>query len=221
MENNKILVVNDYGSYGRAIEGLGDIVTRKSVFFNNPQEFCLVMFTGGEDVDPSFYNETSPEGFCGSNKRRDIEEKEVFDFALEHGIRMTGICRGAQFINVMSGGRMMHHIKGHGGYHGLASNRTEKIIEVTSTHHQMIIPPVGGIITAWSEDKRSDIYIGDKDEPVDYIGPEVEGVLIPSTKCCGVQYHPEYMPKDSDGYKFYYRMMYDFLNIDIGSDHQG
>lgn len=211
----KILVVGGSMTYGNAVVGLGEIVSDERDLYNSPEDYSLVMFTGGEDVDPSLYGDTSPKGMCYSNILRDKFEEEVFNFALKNRIKMTGICRGSQFINVMSGGRMMHHIQGHGVNHGLMSFRDEKIISVTSTHHQMIRPPENGIIIAWSDVRRSDIYIGDGDEPIDYSGPEVEGVLIPNTLCCGVQFHPEYMPKDSDGYKFYHQMMYDFINNDI------
>lgn len=199
---SKILVVNGM-SYGKAVEGLGDITGDVQSFMENPDEFSLVMFTGGEDITPSWYGHTSPKGNCHYNEHRDEMEKVIFDHALEAGVRMTGICRGVQFLNVMAGGTMIHHVTSHGGTnHGMATANGD-IVRVNSLHHQMVLPPEDAVLIGWSEDRRSDIYIGDGDERI--VGPdrEAEAVVFPKIGAAGVQYHPEMMSPDSDGYKWY------------------
>ena len=214
MKQGKILVVDGL-NYGNAVEGLGEVVTDEADFYANPEQYRLVLFTGGADVSPSLYNDVSPEGRCFTNAGRDAHEQKIFDYALKHSIKMTGICRGSQLINVLSGGRMMHHIDGHGAMNGhtMSSYKNDAVVTVTSTHHQMsVIGPKGHLI-AWSTDKRSDVYIGREDRHEDYTGPEVESFVYPETLCFGVQYHPEYMPKDSGGYKWYWQAVSDFLEL--------
>ena len=73
---DKILVLNG-NSYGAALEGLGVLSFDKKEFMSKPDDFKLVQFTGGEDVSPSFYGDTSPKGLCHNSMHRDIEEKET------------------------------------------------------------------------------------------------------------------------------------------------
>jgi len=201
--------------YSRALEGLGVMVSDEKDFFRNPKEYVLVLFTGGADVSPHLYGETSPKGLCYTNPSRDMFEMPIFEHALKNNIKMTGICRGSQFANVMSGGRMMHDITNHaGGLHEVEMLNGD-VITTNSTHHQMIIPPIDGYVLGWSKTALSRHYIGDKDEAVEWNRPETEIVFVPRTKFCGVQWHPESMSKDSDGYIYYHRLINDLISMDI------
>jgi len=214
MKANNILVVNG-STYAKPIEDFGNVTEDLMHLVKEPETFKLVMFTGGEDVDPSFYDETSPKGFCRSNILRDRKERMIFRRALRQGVKMTGICRGAQFLNVMCGGKMMHHIEGHAtwGTHELGCSANDEIIQVNSLHHQMIIPSPKAYIIAWASKRLSHIYLGDKDMPTRWPGPEVEGIYVPGAKVCAVQWHPEMMPKKSEGFIFYNQMVGDFLDM--------
>lgn len=56
------------------------------------EEADIVLFTGGEDVDPSLYNcEKHPT--TGSNLQRDLREKEIFEKVRPDQL-CVGICRG-------------------------------------------------------------------------------------------------------------------------------
>jgi putative glutamine amidotransferase len=215
MKADNILVV--YGAeYGRAVDNLGNTTTDLTKFVREPETFKLVLFTGGSDVDPSLYDETSPHGFCSSNRKRDIRERIIFRRALNAGIKMTGICRGCQFLNVMAGGKLIHHLDNHAiwGAHYVICSKDNRVIKVNSMHHQMVIPPPDGYIIAWCPEKRSHRYYGDKDLLVKWPGPEIEGVYFPKIQACAVQWHPELMNKHSDGFIFYNEMVRDFLNMD-------
>lgn len=198
----KILILNGF-SYGKAVEGLGEITSDVKDFMENTKDYSLVMFTGGEDVTPSWYGHTSPKHVCHYNEHRDEMEKVVFDKALEHGVRMTGICRGVQFLNVMAGGTMIHHVTSHGGTDHIMKTANGDLLRVNSLHHQMVVPPEDATIIGWSENHRSDIYLGDGDERIEAPEKEVEAVIFPNINAAGVQYHPEMMPPHSEGYQWY------------------
>lgn len=208
----KILVVNG-PSYGKAVIGLGELSGEIDRFMLAPKDFTMVMFTGGADVSPHLYGDTSPKNFCQTNPIRDTAEIRIFNRALENGILCTGICRGVQFINVMSGGRMIHHLEGHAGSLHSAITTTAGIIRVNSFHHQMILPPDSAIVTATSSSRMSHLYIGENDAEVEYKGPEVEAAVFPETKCFGVQWHPEMMQPNTDGFGYYYDMVSDALDM--------
>ncbi len=211
MQNKKILIVNGYG-YEKALSNLGDYVHNIEDFIKNPNTYKLILFSGGADVSPKLYGHTSPKGFCGCDHRRDVEEKEVFDLALDFNIPMVGICRGSQFLNVMCGGTLVHHLDNHGVTHSMRTNFGE-LISVTSTHHQMSIPSNEGHILAWSDDKRSDVYYGDEDVLSNYNGPEVEAIYYPGPKVFAVQYHPEYMRTDSRGFDWFRTGALDLMTL--------
>jgi len=204
--SDKVLVVQG-ASYYRAIDGLGEFTARVSEFMDNPDDFKLVMFTGGADVDPKFYGDTSPSNLCYTNPERDIFEIAIYKKALRHDILMTGICRGLQFLNVMAGGKMMHHIIGHeSSIHDMVTHYG-KLIPVNSLHHQMILPPDGTVIVGQAAPPLSTKYYGRHDQKLDWKGPEYEAAIFPGTKAFGVQYHPEMMDASTRGYNYYYQMV--------------
>src|SRR5690242_167619 len=72
----------------------------------------IILFTGGEDVNPELYGEVALHT-THFNRLRDQKEKLIFDAALEREIPMVGICRGGQALNVFNGGKMWQHVNNH------------------------------------------------------------------------------------------------------------
>jgi len=216
----RILIVNDHAdvgfNYGPLLRSFGEITHDIAAFLLNPYHFKLIQFTGGADVSPCLYGDTSPEGVCMVDAERDEIEKKIFLKAQRTGIKMAGICRGMQFLNVMSGGKMMHHITNHAGpKHLVCTSHKDSAgpFEVNSYHHQMCIPASDAFILAWSHEKRSDIYIGDRDEEMKWYGPEVEAIYVPGDRLVGVQWHPEAMPVGAKGRSFYISLVGDYLEM--------
>ncbi len=78
-----------------------------------------VVLSGGPDVDPSRYG-TPPHPLTGAPRpERDAAEVAVLQRALERGIPVLGVCRGAQLLNVALGGTLVQHVPdavGHSGH---------------------------------------------------------------------------------------------------------
>ena len=213
----KILVVDGYGSYCDLMASFGDVTTNTHDFLSNPDKYALVLFTGGEDICPAFYGHSSPLNMCRYNIARDLEEEKIFLKALEYNIPMTGICRGSQLLNVMCGGVMMHHIKGHGGSDHTIETSTGHNFKVTSTHHQMCVPTPDAFILGWSDKRLSDCYFGDNDLLMPYDGQEVEAIYYSEKKVFAVQYHPEFMSRESDGSKWFKKGVLDLITLTEGA----
>ena len=210
-----MIVIVGNKNYGDPIRHLDKLVSGVKFLSKHPEQVALVMFTGGEDVHPSFYSGMDIHNMCMTNIKRDVFEQEVFKFCLKHNIKMTGICRGIQFLNVMAGGFMYQHIKNHIGTHNAYFPYDNNIRKVTSTHHQLVSLPSGSIPVAWSHPRRSDIYIGpygDKEEPPKH---EIEAAIFPNINAMGVQYHPEMLRKNDPCKIHYGHMISDFVKMEM------
>ena len=73
----------------------------------------VVFFEGGTDVNPALYNSAKIPASDTPDVVRDAFEQRVFEHAYSCGSAMVGICRGAQFLNVMCGGEMYQDVSKH------------------------------------------------------------------------------------------------------------
>lgn len=172
---------------------------------NDIEEADLVQFVGGADVDPSLYNHhthstTSP------NYDRDDKERAIYTMALDRGIPMAGICRGGQFLNVMNGGTMWQDVDNHDtGMHPAKIVGSQVMINVTSTHHQMMQlnwnKSVDVKLLLVSNVSRKKIAMSSKEFGVypvttqrtpDSAATDVEAAYYPYTRSLCFQPHPEY-----------------------------
>lgn len=162
-------------------------------------EADIVLFTGGADVDPEFYNEKRhPKSFTDSS--RDFYEKVMFGKAIMLKKNILGICRGSQFLTVMCGGSLIQDVDNHaiGGTHAIKFN-TKEVMNITSTHHQMMNPFVLDKdkyeLIAYSHPTRGTYHENGYEKNV--IMPyEPEIVYYPEQRALAIQGHPEYMDKE-------------------------
>ncbi len=71
-----------------------------------------IIFTGGSDIDPCYFNETPVSGLGTVNPLRDQHEIELCRRILNQTkIPVLGICKGLQLINVVAGGTLYQDLK--------------------------------------------------------------------------------------------------------------
>lgn len=172
----------------------GSCVFNESVLWK--KNFCrsvaLVIFTGGTDINPAIYGENRGKFTGQSDTFRDNLEMRIFRRAKSLGIPMVGICRGAQLLCALSGGRLAQHINGHLRNH-LIKTHDGRILNVTSAHHQMQIPSKNAKILAFAAPKLSNFYLDGYNEEMQDIPGDVEVVYYPESKSIGIQSHPEWL----------------------------
>lgn len=154
----------------------------------------IIQFTGGSDVSPSLYGEkTHPRTYF--HTERDELESAIFLYGLKHKIPMVGICRGGQFLNVMSGGKLYQHVEKHTSVHDMLDLKTGEVISATSTHHQMFRPSEDAVRIAVAYLGGSKEYM-DGDTIVHLNGnkedPDWEVVFYEKTRSLCFQPHPEW-----------------------------
>ncbi len=153
---------------------------------------------GGADVDPATYGAAPHPATEGTRPERDLHESRLLRGALERRLPVLAICRGAQMLAAVLGGRLHQHLPevvGHEGHRpergvfGTSRVTTEPGSLVARTlgpattvpchHHQGLAEVVDPLrATAWAEDGLVEAV-------------EMEGAWV-----LGVQWHPEENPDD-------------------------
>lgn len=168
----------------------------------------LVVFTGGVDVDPQLYGEERHYSTSISVKR-DNDDIEAYLTCYNLGIPMLGVCRGAQFLHVMQGGKLFQDVDNHNGPHSMYDVRGHKMIEkISSVHHQMVIPDVRlGIEILGTSGGQSKVRKRNPRETETGHATDTEAFFYRDVCVIGVQGHPEYA-----GYNYFTKWTLDVIN---------
>lgn len=160
---------------------------------------AALIIWGGADINPAYYKHpmhstTYPGG------ARDRVEWTLMQRAIEKGITIIGVCRGAQMGCAAAGGFLIQDVAGHGGMHEVTTY-DGRHLQVNSIHHQMMVPDKAvHQLVAWSTHHRSIRggvpyygYMDDKQfvPPEDWKEPEY--VWFPEQRIHAIQWHPEMM----------------------------
>ena len=191
-----------YLKWIQRIEGLNISIVK------NPVIADLMVLAGGEDISPDFYGEEQLSSTYVS-KNRDISEAADIAIALEKQIPMLGICRGAQLLCAVAGGKVvqdMRHPSKHTMYAAIPGSSNYTVLNTNSLHHQMAYPynlsKDHYRVLAKAHIFKSDdiIKIGQssiiKFEEIIKSG-EPEIVWYKKIKALGIQGHPEMLENDN------------------------
>ena len=158
----------------------------------------VLIFTGGADINPNLYKE-QPHPYTSWNSRRDVVEVDAY-FDSSPDVLKIGICRGAQLLNVLNGGKLFQHVEGHaGGSHPIKILDSRFKInvpfnKVISVHHQMMRPTDDAVFIASSGTHVSKYRQshGYEEVPHEYTHEDTEVVWYPKTRSFCFQSHPEF-----------------------------
>lgn len=172
-----------------------DVIVHKVKDVVDPKTIDLVLFTGGEDVNPVNYSENIGK-YTSINKSRDDKEIDTFYKFNNHSF-MLGVCRGSQLLTVLSGGKLIQHVNGHTRDHSMILKNKMKY-NITSSHHQMLYPfdmsKKSYELIAYSEYFQSNTYLNGNNEETelskDFLEPEI--VYYNKTNSLCIQGHPEW-----------------------------
>lgn len=174
---------------------------------------ALVLW-GGEDISPWFYDEkpvyTSAPQFPS---KRDASEAAICKVAAEVGIPVLAICRGAQFLCCLNGGKLWQDVNNHGGNHRLHVYGEDRTFTTTSTHHQMMRPASHHKLLGFAD--LSTIKLSEHESLAGQDpNHDAEIVLIPNVGLC-VQGHPEYMPKHHEFPQLVIKLFHQHFGIQL------
>ena len=161
----------------------------------------IVVFTGGEDINPALYGERPIPGTYYTD--RDLSDLEVVDEAYGLNKFMVGICRGAQLLNVVpNGGKLWQDVDGHGSaIHQSFDCLGGNWVPLNSVHHQMMRLTEDARLLTWAQastirQAEKSRWTRDKAHRVDGLIPErdkdVEACYYDKTRSLCTQFHPEF-----------------------------
>lgn len=169
---------------------------------------------GGADISPCIYGQKAAK-WCGAGDEmsmRDAVEVAVVAEAIKQGVPIIGVCRGAQLVCAMAGGKLVQHVNHHSGDHLITTKDGMKLV-TNSYHHQMMYPfDVKHDLIAWTTDNRATIYMGETgemDEMNDKVEPEV--VYFPEIKALGIQGHPEFLDPEDEFVMYSNQLVREYL----------
>ena len=135
-----------------------------------------VVFSGGPDLDPSYYGETFWNETVQVDTLRDISDLMLMRAALASRKPVMAICRGEQLMNVVLGGTLVQDIPTQvdtmiqhsgGTRHRIGVEKGsvlyqlfgEDSLTVNSSHHQAVKDPAPGVrVTAHADDGIIEAY---------------------------------------------------------------
>lgn len=162
---------------------------------DSPDKADFVIFGGGPDVNPIYYD-AERHNTTQFDTKRDEADMKLYEYCLTEGIPMVGVCRGAQFINVMMGGKLYQDIDNHNVPHPMWDIKGRvQIPKISSSHHQSVMKNDGMEIIADSrvstrrhiDPHNSEVCVQGK--PYAY---DIEAFFYRDICALGFQGHPEY-----------------------------
>lgn len=168
---------------------------------NRPEDADILVWTGGEDINPYIYGEKPIAGTYFTN--RDESDLSALNKGIERGQYLIGICRGAQLLNCTPNkGKLWQDCNNHGsGIHRTFDCTTGKWIRLNSVHHQQMRLGDGAELLAWAKEstyKKSEheefTWSRPSPESTTYNEDEVDPEIVwyPKTRSFLIQSHPEF-----------------------------
>jgi len=206
-EKQKTIILSKASSnYVKWIEDENVIILDAYTITNTDSILALadgIILTGGEDINPLQYNDTTNLKVCGTiNYQRDTLERKLFDFAFKNKLPLVGVCRGMQMMNVASGGTLYGDIPTEIGTTVIHRNNGEVMHEIALCDTSSLIFPNGTdtfMVNSWHHQGLKDIS-----ENLRIIARSFDGlpeaVVMEKSEhpfMIAVQFHPERLGKGS------------------------
>lgn len=172
----------------------------------------VVFFDGGTDVDPALYGELPHVATGPSDRTRDKREKEAFVRAQAVKARCFGVCRGAQFLCVMSGGKLVQHVSGHQSGHMIIANSGDAIYS-ESSHHQVMWPyEIPHVLIAWADQNAQQRFVVSDEYGKTFEDDRLpEMIYCKDTRSLCIQGHTEWMSTKDPFSSFTKQLVREFL----------
>ncbi len=188
-----------------------------------------LVLSGGVDIHPSLYGgklQYMKAPKKGWEKDRDLFERSLFQFAMEHDLPVLGVCRGLQLINVCLNGSLVQDLgeKRDETHENIVEDKRHPVLieedsllhiiagekkgEANSAHHQAIDKLGDGLsVNSRAEDGTI--------EGIEWAAPDGRPFMV------AVQWHPERMFINGFADSFLYKSIRDWFIDEIKKREEG
>jgi len=156
----------------------------------SPEGYDGIVFCGGSDIHPSYYNEEI-NGSVNIDTKRDEAEFALFKQALKLNIPIMGICRGHQLINVALGGSLIQHIDCADSH--IRKNEKDSVHSVAAEKGSFLFNLYGDNFYTNSSHHQAVKEIAPELIPTAFSNNICEAYEHKSLPILGFQFHPERM----------------------------
>lgn len=183
-------------AYIKAVEQLECLPIIPS--FSDAKEYASIadflILSGGDDIDPSFYNQQNlPNCKSVVQRERDIFEFELLSEFCRLNKPVLGICRGLQLINVAFGGSLWQNLS----VQKSVFHNNKRCHQVSSSENSICRSLFGESFSVNSFHNQGIDVLGEdlKIEAVSCSDGIIEAIRHKNKPIFAVQWHPELMPE--------------------------
>lgn len=176
-ENDKLIINRSYMDSVLRSGGIPFAISlsdNPEIIYETMKHLDGIIFTGGSDIDPSYYGESNSGKSIGILPFLDKCESITIRLCMEADIPVLGICRGMQALNVFCGGNLIQDIPSERGiavihnlekpdvaFHKIKVEKASPLSDaigfgehlINSYHHQAVKEPAEGFsVCSVSED---------------------------------------------------------------------
>jgi putative glutamine amidotransferase len=207
------VVYGQFHTYADAVVRAGGVpfilplVDSKPVLRKLYEQCTGLLLSGGDDLNPDFYNSPRQSKTISASRGRDKQEIQLLIWALEDDKPVLGICRGMHLLNVALGGSLHQDISSN---LPAAGNHTLGIDKKDFRHlaHRLAIAPDSQLaaILGQHQIKTNTLH----HQAVDVLGGKlaatahaedgvIEAIELPGKRfVIGVQSHPEALEAETE-----------------------
>jgi len=167
----------------------------------------VLVLQGGVDIDSSIYNEPRSKYAQHPHIERDKRELASIKHAIDNNIPIVGICRGAQLLCAVHGGKLHQHTEPHTQNHAIITSDGQGFMGVPASHHQIMVPHGDYEVLAWNPSLVR-IYNEDGTYREEANTPEV--IYYPTLRHLAIQPHPEWCLASDPFVKYVNSLLYKF-----------
>lgn len=156
-----------------------------------------LLLHGGTDISTNIYGQTPNPKTQRPDVQRDEEELFQIDKAIEWGMPIIGVCRGAQLLTAYSGGSLYQHVELK-PMSTITLQCSDGVERQAAVDHHQVMNPNSGVMLAWQNIPQGVKAYKESLSVYDILKQIPQVIHYPKLHALAIQPHPEWMQKDSE-----------------------
>nr|WP_218680920.1 gamma-glutamyl-gamma-aminobutyrate hydrolase family protein [Rhodococcus qingshengii] len=163
-----------------------------------------LIITGGQDVEAARWGGDPTSAVGPIDSERDSYEVALIEAATQRGIPVLGVCRGMQLLNVVFGGTLIPDVDAVDIDHSARNQQTFEVVHDVSVTAGSLAHSIFGERTSVNSLHHQAVAIAGRGIEVTGVAADgtAEIIEIPGSPTLGVQWHPEWLPRGNQPFRW-------------------